>query len=310
MVTRRKFLAGVAAAPLVIAGCATAPVKTVEPVQIIDTHTHFYDPHRLGGIPWPPKTDEVLYRPVLPPEFVSLTRPLGVMGTIVVEASPRVEDNDWLLKLAAENAVILGVVGHLKPGETGFVNHLNRLAVNPKFRGIRSGLWGVSLASRQQGYLSDLKRLAEKNLSLDVLCNPAQMAAVDEIAKKVPQLKIIINHLGGAKIDGNWPSPEWINALERVAQNANVHMKVSGLVEATGKEKNAPDALAIYRPTLDVIWNTFGPDRVIFGSNWPVSNRCAPYNQVLSIVTAYFEERGRAAMVKYFYTNARKFYGV
>lgn len=310
---RREFLGVMTAGvPILMAGCATTTHQPVAApsIPIIDTHTHFYDPNRTGGIPWPPKNDAILYRPVLPAEFVALTRPLGVTGTVVVEASPRIEDNDWLLKLAAENPVILGIVGHLKPGESGFASQLNRLAVNPKFRGIRSGLWGVNLASRQEGYVNDLKRLADKGLSLDVLCGPAQIQSVDELAKKIPALRIIINHLGGVKIDDEWPAADWINAIDRVSQNKNVHMKVSGLVEATGKEKSAPESLAYYRPVLDLLWNSFGPDRLIYGSNWPVSNRFADYHQVLSIVTAYFEERGRAAMEKYFNSNARAFYGL
>src|SRR5262245_27953453 len=64
---------------------------------IIDCHTHFYDPSRPGGVPWPGKDDKVLYRTVLPKQFREVAGPLGVTGTVVVEASPLVEDNQWLL---------------------------------------------------------------------------------------------------------------------------------------------------------------------------------------------------------------------
>src|SRR2546421_730543 len=71
--------------------------------EIIDTHTHFYDPSRPQGAPWPGKSDKLLYRPVLPGEYKKLARPFGVVGAIVVEASPWLEDNQWLLDLAAKD---------------------------------------------------------------------------------------------------------------------------------------------------------------------------------------------------------------
>src|SRR5690242_19820768 len=106
---RRKFLVNTATA-LAAAGCATTRGDEIE---IIDTHTHFYDPSRPQGVPWPPKNDPVLYRTVLPAEFRSITEPLGVRGTVVVEASALVEDNAWILEIAKNEPFLLGLVGHL-----------------------------------------------------------------------------------------------------------------------------------------------------------------------------------------------------
>src|SRR3954463_3661175 len=91
-------------APLVMAlALVQAPAAQEKPkLDIIDTHTHFYDPTRPQGVPWPGKGDKKLYRPVLPSEYKQLAKPFGVVGTIVVEASPWVEDNQWLLDLAAK----------------------------------------------------------------------------------------------------------------------------------------------------------------------------------------------------------------
>ncbi|MFO1461569.1 MAG: hypothetical protein U1G08_19470 [Verrucomicrobiota bacterium] len=74
-------------------------MRDLRAISIIDSHTHFYDPTRPEGVPWPDSKDPVLYRPVLPAEFTALTSPLGV-GTVVIEASPRPKDNEWLLALA------------------------------------------------------------------------------------------------------------------------------------------------------------------------------------------------------------------
>jgi predicted TIM-barrel fold metal-dependent hydrolase len=98
---RRKFLVTTATAAAAV-GCRTT---RGEGIKIIDTHTHFYDPSRPQGVPWPPKNDSVLYRTVLPAELKSIVEPLGVKGTVVVEASPVVEDNAWVLEIAKERTV-------------------------------------------------------------------------------------------------------------------------------------------------------------------------------------------------------------
>src|SRR5688572_29003388 len=97
-------------------------------LDIIDTHTHFYDPTRPEGVPWPARTDKRLYRRVLPEEYQKLARPLGVIGTVVVEASPWVEDNQWLLDLAAKERFLLCIVGRLDPAADDFEKLLRRFA--------------------------------------------------------------------------------------------------------------------------------------------------------------------------------------
>ena len=111
--TRREFLVGSLGSALIGAATANVLAKEETRLEIIDTHTHFYDPTRPQGVPWPSKDDAVLYRPILPAEFNELARPHGVTGTVVVEASPWVEDNQWVLELAAREKSILGVVGRL-----------------------------------------------------------------------------------------------------------------------------------------------------------------------------------------------------
>src|SRR5262249_23546501 len=125
-------------------------------VAAIDAHTHFYDPTRPEGIPWPGKNDKLLYRKVLPEHFLAVARPCGVTQTVVVEASPRVEDNQWLLDLAAKEPSIVGVVGHLTPGEDAFRGHLKRFAKDARFRGIRI-LWNeLRKGLEQPRYEDDL----------------------------------------------------------------------------------------------------------------------------------------------------------
>ena len=105
--------------------------------MIIDTHTHFYDPTRPQGIPWPPRNNALLYRTVQPKHHRALAEPQGVTGTVVVEASFWLEDNQYVLDLAAQDPWIVGVVGNIASDRPEFGAELDRFATNPLFRGIR-----------------------------------------------------------------------------------------------------------------------------------------------------------------------------
>jgi L-fuconolactonase len=305
--SRRAFFKTAALASAgAIAGCATQPVSATR--GIIDTHTHFYDPTRPQGVPWPPKNDRVLYRPVYPDEFKKLAAPHGVMGTVVVEASPWLEDNQWVLDLVARDKFLLGLVGNVKPGRTEFAAELKRFAANPQFRGLRVGVWDKSGLS-DAAIRRDLELLGGLNLALDVLTGPERLAEIASLAATIPALRIVIDHCANVRIDGNTPPAAWLEGLRACAPHRNVFMKVSGLVEGTGRtDGSAPPAMSFYRPTLDAVWETFGENRVLFGSNWPVSARFASYDTVLNIVRDYFSAKGPVASEKYFSGNARKAY--
>jgi predicted TIM-barrel fold metal-dependent hydrolase len=305
--SRRSFLAAVTSTAAALTGCATG--RSTHATGIVDTHTHFYDPTRPEGVPWPPKDDAVLYRRVLPMDLKRLATPLGVTGTVVVEASPWVEDNQWVLDLAAHDSFIVGLVGHLKPGKPDFERHLKRFAANPFFRGIRTGLWDIPLAPDDRVFIRALGTLARLDLSLDVIVQPDQLPTLARLAAAVPDLRIVIDHCAGVRVDGRPPAQPWVRGIEAVARHPNVFMKVSGLVEGTARtDGSAPADVDFYRPVLDVLWNAFGEDRVIYGSNWPVSERFARYGTVLGIVREYFNGKGSTAAAKYFSRNASRIY--
>jgi predicted TIM-barrel fold metal-dependent hydrolase len=123
---------------------------------IIDTHTHFYDPTRPHGVPWPPQNDKVLYRRVLPADYKALPKPQPVTGTVVVEASPWVEDNQWILDLAAKETFIVGFVGNLAVGAEDFRPNLARFSTNQLFRGIRIGADRLRLGLPRARFIDDV----------------------------------------------------------------------------------------------------------------------------------------------------------
>ncbi len=274
--------------------------------MIIDTHTHFYDPTRPQGVPWPGPEEKPLYRTVLPEHFRAVAAPEGVTRTVVVEASAWVEDNQWILDLAAKEPCIAGFVGNLRPGKEGFAANLDRFAANPLFRGIRIGVTGLQDMDSEP-FLADVAQLAAKGLELDVLIRDRPLRDLVPLARRLPGLPIVVNHIAEVPIDGKAPDVGWAAQIREVAACPNVHCKVSALVERTPL-RPAPDDVDYYRPTLDVLWDAFGEDRLIYGSNWPVSEPFAPYSATVKIVREYFAGKGPRAAGKYFSGNARAVY--
>ena len=131
------------------------------------------------------------------------------------------------------------------------------------------------------------------------------------LARDVPRLRIVINHAANVLIDGKAPPADWRQGMQAAGRHANVCCKVSALPEGTRRDKgDAPADPAYYRPVLDVLWDVFGADRLLFGSNWPVSLRFGSYATTLDVVRPYFRDRGDAAFAKFFGKNAQRVYGL
>jgi L-fuconolactonase len=280
-----------------------------EPSTIIDTHVHFYDPSRPGGVPWPPKDDARLYRTVLPAEFRKITAPLGVKGVIKVEASPLLEDNQWVLDLAAKEPIIVGMVGNLGVGNPDFGRYLDRFRKDRKFLGIRRGnLWGRSFAedSAKPDFMSDLKLLADAGLEMDAVGGPAMLPNLVRITDGVPNLRIVIDHMPFDPPKDQSARAAYQEALRELGARKQVYSKVSSVLRRSGER--VPEDIDYYRPALDELGEVFGADRLIYGSNWPVSERIAPYEKVFKIVHDYFTSKGQQAAEKYFWQNAKAAY--
>ncbi len=300
---RRHFLQTAAAAAIAPLPLRAAP----ETVRRIDTHTHFYDPARPGGVPWPEKGSS-LYRKVMPADWRSLALPHGVAETIVIEASPWLEDNQWVQDLAIREKCILGFIGNLEPMDPGFPANLKRFATSPLFLGIR---WRGELISQEKNkadVLACARQLAKKDLTLDLNGPPDTLPQAVKLAADVPDLRIVIDH-GGSPGDPRTLSADWKSGITALAGHPNVFMKVSGLLEQVKCEPGqAPGDPAFHRPVLDHLWAAFGPDRLIYGSNWPVSDQGAPYATVFKMVEDYFASKGSAAVEKYFGKNSQAAY--
>ena len=234
-----------------------------------------------------------------------MVRPLGVTGAIVVEASPWLEDNQWVLDLAKDNHIIAGFVGHLEPGAAGFHENLARFGKNALFRGIRLDGRAITDGLARSVFVEDLRRLAGAGLMLDAIGSAAMIPALIAVATRVPNLRIAVDHMPNEPT--GWKADEASRAAMReLARQPQVYCKVSGVLKrinnAVAKDVDA------YRSALDQLWEIFGENRVMYGSNWPVSDELAGYPVVFGAVQEYVNARGATAVRKFFAMNARDCY--
>jgi len=302
---RRNFLRAAA-------GVALAGARAQTAMPVIDTHIHLFDPTRPQGVPWPEASNTVLYRPALPERYRKIAEPLGIRGAIEVECSPWLEDNQWVLDVAARDTIVVGTVGNLEPGKPEFGRQLERFHRNPLFRGIRYGnLWGRDLGAQldRPEFVADLKTLAEAGLALDTANpNAALIGAVVRLTDRVAGLKVIVDHLPQLDAPTEAAARRAYDAnLRELGKRPQVYVKISEVLRRV--EGRVPEDLAFYRPRLDALWDIFGEDRLLFGSDWPNSDQWAPYPTVFRVVHEYFAGKGTAAAEKYFWKNSVAAYG-
>jgi predicted TIM-barrel fold metal-dependent hydrolase len=308
LVRATRHVAFLAAAALV-----SIPLAAQQRRPIIETHIHVYQVTRPGGVPWPKPGNQVLYRDVLPAEYRTLARKQGVIAAGIMEASPLFEDNLKVAALIEGDPFFTFYVAQLEIGSPDFARQLAQLVKSPKCVGIRGFLWSpkLTLEARQ---LADLKELARQGMTLDLISrgtlNPKDQVAA--LAAAVPDLRIVVDHLGGAK--GEKVDPAWEAGIRKLAAHPNVFMKLSSLFDMFNPRSTedqpwtSPQALAAYKPHLDVLMDAFGPDRLIFGSNWPVVNLGGSIEKEIALAEAWLRPLGTAVRDKVMYQNAQKFY--
>jgi predicted TIM-barrel fold metal-dependent hydrolase len=247
---------------------------------IMDTHVHFYDPARPGGVPWPSPKDKVLYRRAMPADYQALSK----AHVIIVEASRLFSDNQWILDLAAQHRFVAGCVGNLDPADAAFAQHIADFKKNPKFLGIRLGV------NRAQENLDKLKPLEDAGLALDLIGNAEMYPLAARLSDRYPKLRMILDHLPLAQQDAG---------IRELRERKNVYAKVSWILRAPD------DKLEGHLEALDEVWSVFGENRVVYGSNWPVSDLIVPYSKIQETAIEYFRKK---PLKKYLWENSRAIY--
>jgi L-fuconolactonase len=313
---RREFLgASVAIAAAGSFDCmSTLASPSIDTIPIIDTHIHLFDTTRPQGAPYKgSKQFQQESSVALPSTYRRLAEPLGIVGAIEIEASPWIEDNLWVLEIAQTDPIMVGTIGNLRPEKPEFPEYLERYHRNPLFRGIRYGnLWNYDLVEQVANpvFLDGLKLLAEADLVLDT-ANPRVdlLQAVLKINDKVPDLRIVIDHLPSLEVKPDEKS-DYDAVLREIPSRQNVFVKLSEIEHRVSGQPNGQVELGLdaHRSRLDLLTGVFGEDRVLFGSDWPNSVGTATLQQIVALVRAYYSEESRAAAEKYFWRNSLQVY--
>ncbi|MFC1762808.1 amidohydrolase family protein [Planctomycetota bacterium] len=303
---------------LILTGCQRTPeahplltLADQYPNAIVDTHIHFFEVTREGGVPWPPK-GKTLYRDTLPADYKEVAEPLGIISSGIVEASNLHRDNLWVADLIEGDDYFPFFVARLPIGAPEFLSQLDELMAREKFVGIRGWLGDQETINDQQ--FEHLQILSDRGLTLDLLSrgNLHPKLKIHKLAQRLPQLRIIINHLAGAK--GERVDPQWEKEMALLASNPNVYMKFSSFCDMfnTGSDDTNPwdsrKDLAAYVDHFWVLMKTFGPDRLIWGSNWPVPEMSGGIAQQVSLAEEFLEPLGKEVRDKVMYRNALTFY--
>lgn len=248
---------------------------------------------------------KVLQQDYLPETIASTLRRNGIDGCVAVQADPSEVETRFLVELAKTHDIIKGVVGWVDFQADDVVERLEHFAVNPVIKGYRhivqSEPHEFLLGKKFQQGVAALKRFG---YTYDVLIYHHQLQPAVEFVSKFPEQKLVIDHCAKPDIQHK-EIVEWRKGIKEIARHPNVYCKLSGLfTEAAWKEWSAAD----FYPYLDVVFEAFGVDRLMFGSDWPVILVSGMYVQWKSLLEKYMENYTEEDREKVFGGNAVQFY--
>lgn len=273
----------------------------------IDAHQHFwrYDTARDA---WITDSMVVLKRDFLPEHLAAELAANGIDASVAVQADQSENETMFLLDLAEKNEPVAGVVGWVDLLSPLLAENLEYFSRFSKLRGFRH----VAQAEPDDGFLArenfvkGVAQLRAFGFTYDILIYPKQLPAAVELVGRLPEQRFVIDHLAKPEIKAGKTAP-WAAQMREIAQNRNVFCKISGLVtEADWKHWKADD----FKPYLDVIFDAFAADRLMFGSDWPVCLLAATYHQVKQLIEEYVKGYSEADKEKFFGGNAARFYGL
>jgi L-fuconolactonase len=266
----------------------------------IDGHQHFWQlATRVGD--WPPPELAAIHRDFMPDNLAPLLAEGGIDGTILVQSLPSLADTEFMLGLAAHHSFILGVVGWVDLKAADAPAQITILSADSKLKGLRP-----LLQSLPADWLDDpaldpaIAAMQAANLAFDALALPPHLPSLLRFARRFPALPIVIDH--GAKPEiARGGTPGWRADMAALAALPNVFCKLSGLLTEAG----ALTGLEDIRPYAETLFTLFGPDRLIWGSDWPVLNLGGDYRGWQTMAEALIPAEAHPAV---FGDTARNFY--
>lgn len=270
----------------------------------IDGHQHYWEPAR-DDYGWLMPDKGILYRDYLPQHLKPHLDEHRMARTIVVQAAPTVEETVYMLGLSERDPSIAGVVGWLDFEAPTFAEIFEKLRANPKFVGVRPMIQDLpeDWLLRPQ-VVAHMKLLEAEGFPVDLQLRPFLMDAAAALLEQVPKLRAVVDHI--AKPEPGEPVDQWALRMKRLADYPNVYCKISGLVpEVYGAAWSAEQI----KPYVSAVLACFGPERVFFGSDWPVCLLSATYDQVVSLAESLLPDEWTEAQRDGFWGgNAAAFY--
>jgi len=272
----------------------------------IDAHQHCWQLAARQGS-WPPPSLAAIYRDFAPEDLAPLLAEHEIVGTVLVQSMPLEADTDWMLALAEKTAFIRAVVGWTDLLAQDAPARIAGLAAQPLLKGLRPMLQDLG----DDAWISDarlapaLDAMVEHGLRFDALVLPRHLPALLQMARAYPALPIVIDHAAKPPIldaaFGNWRED-----MAQLAALPNVHCKMSGLVTEAKADWRVEDL----RPYVSHVLAVFGPQRVIWGSDWPVVDLAGGYSAWLAASETLLAHLPEAERERIFGLNAVRFYGL
>ena len=271
----------------------------------IDAHQHFwkYDPIKYS---WIDESMTIIRQDFLPKDLSPILKTLEIDGTIAVQADQSEEETHFLLDLAEQNDFIKAVVGWVDLRSPHIEARLDYFSDFKKLAGFRHVVQGEADHNflLREKFGSGIQLLEKYNFSYDILIFPHQLGATLEFVKRFPNQRFVIDHLAKPYIkDGYFDG--WAVLMREIAKHENVSCKISGIVtEADWKNWTYDDLV----PYLDVVATAFDPDRLMYGSDWPVCLVATSYEKNYNNMQRYFQRFTAYEQEKIFGLNAWHFY--
>ena len=292
----------------------SAPMKKrdatpgVSPRSRIDSHQHFWLADGFD-YPWMDRNNPVLFRDYLPQDLAPALERHRIDLTVAVQASPSLEETDFLLTLAQEHSFIAGVVGWLDLESRDFPRQLDTYRKRSGFVGVRPAVEFLEddrwlLRPR---VLDSLKSIADLQVPLDLIVWPRHLPVVIELLERIPELRAVVDHLAKPDIKGCKLQP-WQSHMAEIACYRGLYCKLSGMAPHGGP---APDLASRAQPFVDHVLSCFGVERVMFGSDWPICLNGSSYEEAVDLVrTTLVSVWNPSVESPVFGRNAARFYGL
>ncbi|UBM60275.1 amidohydrolase family protein [Marinilongibacter aquaticus] len=276
---------------------------------MIDAHHHFwqYDPVNYS---WIDDSMASIRKSYYPEDLAPILKENGFEGSVLIQVNQEESENEEFLNYAQNNAFILGTVGWVDLKDPNLEERLAFYKESPKAQKLK-GFRHIVQAEAEgflldESFVSGVQKLADFDFTYDILIKEHQLKETLHFIRKLPNNKLIIDHI--AKPDIKVRSiRQWSNYMQAIAAHENVYIKVSGMVtehDFTNWKKED------FFPYLDEVLGTFGPSRIVYGSDWPVCLVAGAYEAQLDIVKSYFSRLSQAEQQAIFGENARQFYSL